>query len=71
LAIIVATALVALWSLQLYFAPPAPRRQLPFSTVALIQAVTWYTWLLLLPLILRVVRRVRLGGTAWRMDRSR
>ena len=68
LAIIVATALVALWSLQLYFAPPAPRRQLPFSTVALIQAVTWYTWLLLLPLILRVVRRVRLGGTAWRMD---
>jgi two-component sensor histidine kinase len=67
-AIIVATALVALWTLQLYFAPPAPRRQLPFTRVAAIQAVTWYTWLLLLPLILRVVRRVRVGHGEQRMD---
>jgi len=67
-AFLVATALVALWSLQLYFAPPAPRRQLPFITVALIQCVTWYTWLLLLPLMLRVLRRVRLIDGGWHTD---
>ena len=67
-AFIVATALVVLWSLQLYFAPPAPRRQLPFLTVALIQSVTWYTWLLLLPLILHVVRRVRFVEGGWHTD---
>jgi len=67
-AFLVATALVALWSLQLYFAPPAPRRQLPFITVALIQAVTWYTWLLLLPVMLRVVRRVRFVDGGWHKD---
>ena len=67
-AFIVATALVVLWSLQLYFAPPAPRRQLPFITVALIQAVTWYTWLLLLPVMLLVVRRVRFVAGGWHTD---
>jgi signal transduction histidine kinase len=67
-AFVVATVLVALWTLQLYFAPPAPRRELPFVTVGALQAISWYTWLLLLPLILRVVRRVRLTEGGWRVD---
>jgi hypothetical protein len=63
-----ATALVMLWTLQLYFAPPAPRRGLLFGQVLAIQAITWYTWLALLPLILHLACRLRRAQRSWRAE---
>jgi signal transduction histidine kinase len=59
LAFKVATALVVLFTIQNYVAPPAQRVPASLGTAFIIQAVTWYTWLALLPIIVAAVRRFR------------
>ncbi len=58
----IACALVVLFTLQNYFAPPVLRRPLSLPGVFGLQLINWFTWLLLLPLIVRAVRRFRTRG---------
>ena len=63
-----ALALTVLFAIQQATAPAGTRRDLTFGTALAVQAVTWGTWLLLLPLIIHVAGRRPLQGrptAAW------
>jgi hypothetical protein len=62
LAIAAAALLTILFGVQQWMAQPPTRQDLGLGTSLLLQAITWGTWLLLLPLIMRVAASHPLGG---------
>jgi hypothetical protein len=63
----IAAALIVLFTLQNYLAPPVTRAPPTLQTAFVIQLINWSIWLLLLPTIARAAQRFR-GSTGLRRE---